>query len=164
MSGKKSSGGGVGVHRRSGSGSHGSGTQGAAANGSNKKRTSSGGGRKAAADRAAADETDLAPSPPVASASASSAVVASPSPLAASSPSSSPPASPYSFESDSTLDVLLTVAALCVPVALIALHVRDHTTRMQIACNALLSVAAYFAVVKLIPMSGTTQSEQRGRG
>ena len=67
----------------------------------------------------------------------------------------------YSFRSDSTADILLAVLLLSVPASLVALCVRDPLTQLQIACNALLSVAAYFAVVKLIPMSVTRRSSRR---
>jgi hypothetical protein len=66
----------------------------------------------------------------------------------------------YSFRSDSTADILLAVLLLSVPASLVALCVRDPLTQLQIACNALLSVAAYFAVVKLIPMSVTRRSSR----
>jgi len=64
----------------------------------------------------------------------------------------------YSFRADSTADVLLAVLLLSVPAALVALCVRDPLTQLQIACNALISVAAYFAVVKLIPMCVTRRT------
>jgi hypothetical protein len=44
------------------------------------------------------------------------------------------------------------VALLSIPAALVAFYVHDPLSKLQIACNALLSVAAYFAVLRLIPV------------
>lgn len=82
---------------------------------------------------------------------------ASPLPQLASSPISpssiSPAGSTYSVRPPSALDTVLSVLLLSVPVALIIFGVKDQRTKVQLAFNALLSVGAYFAVARLIPVS-----------
>ncbi len=94
--------------------------------------------------------------PNAAAASSQPSPSATPLPQLASSPVS-PPASPDAAISavrpPSLFDTVLVVLLLIIPAGLIAFGLRDERTKFQLAFNALLSVGAYFAVVRLIPMS-----------